>query len=169
MTLRTVVLHASAALLVFALAAGAPAQQQPPPGQKRDLKVERLNTEPATTAQAPKTPPRSYAVVIGISRYPKLAEKFQLRFPERDAQSMNTILISPEGGSFKAENVKVLTGPQATLAAMRREIDEWLPSVAKEGDRITVACTDGGDIAQSCWHSPGISPGSHRAVISECE
>jgi tetratricopeptide (TPR) repeat protein/uncharacterized caspase-like protein len=138
MTLRNVVLPASTALLLSALAAAAPAQQQPPPGQKRDLKVERLNTEPATTAQAPKTPPRSYAVVIGISRYPKLAEKFQLRFPERDAQSMNTILISPEGGSFKAENVKVLTGPQATLAAMRREIDEWLPSVAKEGDRVLI-------------------------------
>ncbi len=134
MMLRSLFLTASAALLVSALA-----QQQPPPsGQKRDLKVERLDGGPTATTPAPKTPPRSYAVVIGISRYPKLAEKFQLRFPERDAQSMNTILISPEGGSFKAENVKVLSGAQATLAAMRREIDGWLPTVAKDGDRVLI-------------------------------
>ncbi len=133
MLLRNILLPATAAVLVSALA-----QQQPPPDRKRDLKVEKLDAEPTTPPPAPRTPPRSYAVVIGISRYPKLAEKFQLRFPERDAQSMNTILISPEGGSFKAENVKVLTGPQATLAAMRREIDEWLPSVARDGDRVLI-------------------------------
>ncbi len=51
---------------------------------------------------------------------------------------MYTILISPEGGNFKAENVHVLTGAKATLAAIRREIDTWLPSVAKEGDRVLV-------------------------------
>ncbi len=118
-------------LLVAGLAAAMPAQQ-------RDLKVERLDAEPTLPQQAPKVPPRSYAVVIGISRYSKLPDKYQLRFPERDAQSVNTILISPEGGSFKAENVKVLVGPQATLAAMRREIDGWLPSVAKEGDRVLI-------------------------------
>ena len=125
-------------MLAAAIAAGAQTQQQPPPDQKkRDLKVEKLDAD-STLPPAAKVPPRSYAVVIGVSRYPKLAEKYQLRFPERDAQSMNTILISPEGGSFKAENVKVLTGPQATLAGMRREIDGWLPSVAKDGDRVLI-------------------------------
>ena len=118
-------------LIMAGLAAAMPAQQ-------RDLKVEKSDAEPTLPQQAPKVPPRSYAVVIGISRYSKLPDKYQLRFPERDAQSMNTILISPEGGSFKAENVKVLVGQQATLAAMRREIDGWLPSVAKEGDRVLI-------------------------------
>jgi len=131
--LRNLLLLPASALLVSALA-----QQPPPSPQKRDLKVERLDTEPTTPPPPARTPPRSYAVVIGISHYPKLADKFQLRFPERDAQSMNTILISPEGGNFKAENVKVLTGSDATLAAMRRDIDDWLPSVAKEGDRVLV-------------------------------
>jgi tetratricopeptide (TPR) repeat protein len=126
-------------LLAAALAAAAQPQQQTPPDQKkRDLKVEKLDADSTLPPAAPKVPPRSYAVVIGVARYPKLAEKYQLRFPERDAQSMNTILISPEGGSFKAENVKVLAGPQATLAAMRREIDGWLPSVAKDGDRVLI-------------------------------
>ena len=116
----------------------AAAQQTAPPDRQRDLKVERLDAGSAPAPAPSKTPPRSYAVVIGVSHYPKLAEKFQLRFPERDAQSMHTALISPEGGSFKAENVKVLTGAGATLAALRREIGEWLPSVAREGDRVLV-------------------------------
>ena len=58
--------------------------------------------------------------------------------PERDAQSIYTILISPEGGNFKQENVHVLTGAKATLANVRREIGEWLPSVAKDGDRVLI-------------------------------
>src|SRR5262249_33245634 len=62
----------------------------------------------------------------------------QLQFAERDAQSIFTILISPEGGSFKTENVHMLTGAKATLAEMRHEIDEWLPSVAKEDDRVLI-------------------------------
>ena len=65
-------------------------------------------------------------------------EPKQLRFAERDAQSIYTILISPEGGSFKAENVHVLTGAKATLASLRQEIDNWLPSVAQPDDRVLI-------------------------------
>ena len=136
--LRNPILPAAAALILGAMAAVSPAQQPQPPDQKRDLKVETLDPDRTMPPPPAKLPPRSYAVVIGVSHYPNLAEKYQLRFPERDAQSMNTILISPEGGSFKAENVKLLTGGQATLAAMRREIDGWLPSVSREGDRVLI-------------------------------
>jgi uncharacterized caspase-like protein len=77
-------------------------------------------------------------VVVGISQYPKLAADKQLRYTERDAQSIYTELISPEGGSFKAENVHVITGAKATLAGIRHEINEWLPSVSKDGDRVLI-------------------------------
>jgi tetratricopeptide (TPR) repeat protein len=115
------------------------AQQQPPPNQpqqrQRDLKLE--------TPEAPEPPkmpsiPRSYAVIVGISHYQNLPANLQLQYSERDAQSIYTILISPEGGNFKAENVHLLTGDKATLAGVRREIDTWLPSVAKPGDRVLV-------------------------------
>ena len=112
-----------------------PASQQPPQ-QQRDLKIERMEDIPAPPKTV--TPPRSYAVVVGVSQYPKLGPKQQLRFTERDAQSIYTILISPEGGNFKAENVHVLSGAKATLAGLRHEIDEWLPSVAKDEDRVLI-------------------------------
>lgn len=102
--------------------------------QSRDLKYEEANVPklPAVTI------PRSYALVVGIAKYKNLPAKGQLEFPERDAQSVYTVLISPEGGNFKAENVHVLIGPQATLAAVKRELEQWLPSVSKDDDRVVI-------------------------------
>lgn len=121
-------------LSVFALAGLAAAQAPPPGKQQRDLKLEKIEA-PKPPANAPA---HSYAVIVGITAYPNLPAKLQLHFPDRDAQSIYTALISPEGGNFKAENVKVLTGPKATLAAIRREIGVWLPSVAKGDDRVVI-------------------------------
>ena len=121
---RIVFLLALSATLVFG--------QQP---QQRDLKVERLDTAP--TAK-PLQIPVSYAVIVGIAHYRNLAAKEQLQFSERDAQSIFTALISPEGGNFRVENVHLLTGDKATLANVRREIGTWLPSVAKPDDRVLI-------------------------------
>ena len=118
--------------LLSALAlAGLVSAQNP---QQRDLKLEKIEeAKPPSNA-----PAHSYAVIVGISAYPKLPAKWQLHFPERDAQSIHTALISPEGGNFKAENVKVFEGGKATLAAMREAIDNWLPSVAQGDDRVVI-------------------------------
>src|SRR6204780_717107 len=110
--------------------------KQPPNQQQRDLKIEKIGDEPAPLPKG--GIPRSYAVIVGISRYQKLPDKWQLQFAERDAQSIYTILISPEGGNFKQENVHVLSGAKATLAAIRHEVGDWLPSVAKDGDRVLI-------------------------------
>jgi len=113
-----------------------PQTASPAAQSQRDLKLEKIDdpTQPAKSVAIP----RSYAVVVGISHYNNLPPKLQLQFAERDAQSLYTVLISPEGGNFKAENVHVLTGAKATLAALRKEIDTWLPSVAAPGDRALV-------------------------------
>jgi tetratricopeptide (TPR) repeat protein/uncharacterized caspase-like protein len=105
--------------------------------QKRDLKVEKIEPETIVPPKGP-TIPRSYAVIVGISHYAHVPDKLQLQFPERDAQTIYSALISPEGGRFKAENVMVLTGAKATLAGMREQIDKWLPSVAKADDRVLI-------------------------------
>ncbi|PYT24509.1 MAG: hypothetical protein DMG58_25885 [Acidobacteria bacterium] len=48
------------------------------------------------------------------------------------------MLISTEGGNFRAENVHKLVGARATLARLRYELEEWLPSVAKDDDRVLI-------------------------------
>src|ERR1035438_6823362 len=133
-------------LPLFLLCVALAFAQQAPPTQ-RDLKVEKLDSVPAGTAR-PVTIPTSYAVIVGISRYRNLADKEQLQFAERDAQSIFTALISPEGGNFRVENVHMLTGEKATLAAVRREIGTWLPSVAKEDDRVLIYFAGHGFMSQ---------------------
>ncbi len=118
----------SIGLLILGLSFG-----QQPPQRTRDLKYE--EDKPAAP---PVAIPRSYALVIGISNYKKLPAKSQLDFPERDAQAIYSILISPEGGNFRAENVHRLFGAKATLAGIRHELENWLPSVAKSDDRVLI-------------------------------
>ena len=131
----TAMRHRSLAL--FVLAGALAAQQQP---AQRDLKIEKdLKAEPpAPPAKKTVTIPRSYALVVGVAKYEKLPAKLQLSYSERDAESIYSILISPEGGNFKAENVHKLVGPKATLANLRHELETWLPSVAKDDDRVLI-------------------------------
>src|SRR5215469_8208142 len=103
-----------AALFVFA-ALLAPAQNKSQDKQ-RDLKYE--EDKPVNSSV---TVPRGYALIVGISKYQKLPASAQLDFPERDADAMYSILINPEAGGFKAENVHRLTGANATLANLKKE------------------------------------------------
>ena len=82
--------------------------------------------------------PRGYALVIGIGEYRYLDESQQLLFAESDAEAMYRVLISHEGGAFPSENVRLLTGAEATLANIRHALEEWLPSVATSADRVVV-------------------------------
>ena len=109
-----------------------PAQQK----KARDLKYEKDGLAPVTKTDV--AIPRSYAVIIGVATYKNLTDKQQLQFSERDAESIYSILISPEGGNFHVENVHKLTGAQATLANIRKELETWLPAVAKEEDRVVI-------------------------------
>lgn len=133
------------ALLAQQAAPPKPSQSKPAtPGakQQRDLQFE----EEATKTKAARPPgepkavtiPRSYALVIGVAEYKNLPDKAQLQFAERDAEAVYSILISPEGGNFRAENVHKLVGPRATLANIRKELEEWLPSVTKDDDRVLI-------------------------------
>lgn len=125
----------SSALLIASvlLAAAAPLPGQ----QQRDLKFER-DPAAAPGPAAKVAIPRSYALVVGVAEYPKLPPAQHLRYPERDAEAVYSILISPEGGNFRAENVRKLTGSRATLAELRKALEEWLPSVTTDDDRVLI-------------------------------
>src|SRR5262249_52269292 len=82
--------------------------------------------------------PRGYAVVIGVAKYQNLDNEAQLQFSETDADEISRVLISQQGGAFPAENVHRLIGKQASFANIRHELEEWLPSVAQESDRVVV-------------------------------
>src|SRR5438045_9692088 len=97
---------ALAASFVFAQRPAAqPATQPPPATKQRDLRVEKDAAPPSIPGQPQAVRiPRSYALVVGIANYQNLTAAQQLQYPERDAESIYSILISTEGGNFRAEN-----------------------------------------------------------------
>ena len=117
------------------LLAGIAALGQTPTQRERDLRFTKV---PDAVKPAGVVIPRSYALVIGISEYPTLPPGGQLKFPFEDAAGIYTALISTEGGQFPPENVHRLLGKQATLANIRKELEEWLPGVTKPDDRVVV-------------------------------
>ncbi|HEY0784837.1 MAG TPA: tetratricopeptide repeat protein [Acidobacteriaceae bacterium] len=106
------------------------AEQAP---QSRDLRP----LQPRTS-NAPVTIPRSYALVVGIASYKNLPTSAQLQYPNRDAEDIYAALISPEGGQFPAENVHKLINERATITNIRHELEEWLPSVTHDNDRVLI-------------------------------
>jgi tetratricopeptide (TPR) repeat protein len=124
------------ALLVFAAAvAGGQAGPPPPDPQltNRDLSI-----RPVQSPKPLPSVPRGYALVIGISKYEKIDPAQNLQFPESDSQGIYRSLISKEAGNVPAENVHRLIGPQATKANIQHELEDWLPSVVRDGDTVIV-------------------------------
>lgn len=101
----------------------------------RDLVIDGP-TAPRTTT--PAAVPRGYALVVGISQYENIPAEKQLKYAESDARRLFRILVSQAGGAFPAENVHLLVGADATLTNIRRELEVWLPAVARPGDRVVV-------------------------------
>jgi tetratricopeptide (TPR) repeat protein len=109
--------------------------QTPAPAQHRDLSE--VPDLPAHSAAPPRIP-RSYALVIGISKYRNLPAKAQLQFPDRDAADIYSTLISEKAGQFPAEGVHKLINEQATLANVKQELETWLPAVTGADDRVFI-------------------------------
>ncbi len=122
-----------AVLAMSGLMLGQETPAKTPSADTRDLKTVDLSTK-----KAPVAIPRSYALVIGISKYKNLPEGAQLSFPNRDAEDMYTTLISTEGGQFPAENVHKLIDEKATYANVKHELEVWLPRVTQDNDRVLI-------------------------------
>ncbi|MGC8550420.1 MAG: tetratricopeptide repeat protein [Acidobacteriaceae bacterium] len=104
--------------------------------QNRDLKFK--SEAPRKEGKVTVDIPQSYALVIGIAHYKNLPASEQLKYPDRDAESIYTVLISPEGGQFPPDHVHKLINSQATLANIKYQLETWLPSVTKPNDRVLI-------------------------------
>jgi tetratricopeptide (TPR) repeat protein/uncharacterized caspase-like protein len=86
-------------------------------------------------AQQPAQAARTWAVVVGISKYQKLPGGQQLQFADRDA-TLFSEAIQKRGVS--AQNVRLLTGAEATSAAIKSAIGNWLARSVSESDTVLI-------------------------------
>src|SRR5262245_25023943 len=89
----------------------------------------------ATSAQQPSQNPKTWALVIGIAKYLKLGGGQQLQFADRDA-ALFAETIQKRGVS--SQNVRVLTGAEATTAGIKSAIGNWLAHAASESDTVVI-------------------------------
>ena len=87
-------------------------------------------------AQGNTTPtraPKSWAVVIGINKYPKLPGGQQLMFADKDATAFAEAIKKTCG-----DNVRTFINQEATLAAIKEAVGNWLARSTIEGDTVYI-------------------------------
>ena len=86
-------------------------------------------------AQQPNSTPKTWALVVGISKYQKLPGGQQLQFADRDAASFAEAI---EKRGVAAQNLRLLIGAEATTAAIKSAIGIWLAKSASESDTVVI-------------------------------
>ncbi len=74
-------------------------------------------------------------MVIGISRYAKLPGGQQLQFADRDARAFAD---SIEKSGVSKQNIRLLTGADATIAQIKTALGDWLARSARERDTVYI-------------------------------
>jgi tetratricopeptide (TPR) repeat protein len=77
----------------------------------------------------------TWALIVGVSKYPRLPGGQQLQFADRDASEL---ALAVRRAGIPSENVRLLSGSQATLVAVKSAIGNWLARVASENDTVLI-------------------------------
>jgi Caspase domain len=77
-----------------------------------------------------------WALVVGISRFQD-KHLSRLNFASKDAKDFNTLLLDPNVGRFKPENVHALTEGQVTARELKIELN-WLARNAQPNDLVVI-------------------------------
>lgn len=71
-----------------------------------------------------------WAIIVGISKYEH--ESLNLKYADRDAETLYELLLTPSGGGFEKNHVVKLTNEEATTANITRALRSFLKKPAKE-------------------------------------
>lgn len=87
----------------------------------------------------------THALIIGVSAYESPGIP-SLYFAHKDAEVFSDYLKSPSGGNVPAENIKLLTNKNATIAGINGGID-WLEDNVGEKDLVYIYFSGHGDVS----------------------
>ena len=77
--------------------------------------------------------PKSWALVIGINKYPKLPGGQQLMFADKDAAAFSEAMKKICG-----DNIRTFINQEATLSAIKEAVGNWLARLTIEGDTVYI-------------------------------
>ncbi|MEO7649621.1 MAG: caspase family protein, partial [Bryobacteraceae bacterium] len=102
----------------------------------------------AAAAKEAETPAdgKTFALLIGVSKYQKLAQDQWLQFAHADATAFEKLVRSPRGGALPPENVVMLTDEKATTAAMRNAFQTFLKGRAGKKDTVLILMAGHGTV-----------------------
>jgi tetratricopeptide (TPR) repeat protein len=115
---------------------------------------EAIATQVAAATAAAGTGGKTFALLVGISRYQK--PELSLQFADADASVFGRLLESPRGGGLPPENVLLLTDEKATTAAVRNGFQDFLKRRASKNDTVIILIAGHGTVEV---------PGSKNAFI----
>jgi uncharacterized caspase-like protein len=118
--------------------------------------VMKMHLLPATilvvfSLQAAEIPPdaKTFALVIGISKYQKLPQDLWLQYPDEDAKALGRHFASPRGGAVPADQMLLLTNEQATTAAIRSAFQTFLKTRPGRNDTVYILIAGHGTVDNS--------------------
>jgi uncharacterized caspase-like protein len=95
-------------------------------------------------ADVPQT--RTWALLVGISKYQKLPHDLWLQYPDADASAFGQFLASAQGGSVPAGQMMLLTNEQATTAAVRQGLRTFLKDRPGKNDTVYILIAGHGTV-----------------------
>jgi len=107
---------------------------------------ESLATQAALKAAEISPDAKTYALLIGISKYQKLPQDLWLQYADADAKTFSDHLSSLRGGGVPPEQMVVLTNEQATTAAVRNAFQTFLKNRVGPKDTIFILVAGHGSV-----------------------
>jgi len=107
---------------------------------------ESLATQAALKAAEIAPDAKTFALLIGVSKYQKLPQDLWLQYADADAKTFKDHLSSLRGGGVPAEQMVVLTNEEATTAAVRNAFQTFLRNRAGKKDTIFILVAGHGTV-----------------------
>jgi Caspase domain len=105
--------------------------------QTSDTPATRDQKRASITPDRPVAGADKFAVVVGIARYSDTAGGItSLQFADRDAQDFRDFLLSPDGGSFPKDNIRLLLNADATSQNVRSALFTFLTKAQPQDEVV---------------------------------
>ncbi len=116
--------------------------------RSRILVHERRRERPQARTVAALRGGKTYALLIGISKYQRLPEHQWLRYAHEDALLFEKYLRSSRGGSLPDQDLVLLIEEKATTAAIKNAFETFLKARATKNDTVVVMIAAHGVVEQ---------------------